>query len=493
MCELLQRIEATGFTRPHDELYTRPKEGEGASYLVIRLENLVYQFYAPNVQYLVDDLEDGVELIRDYRPAGPMTPFEPDFLMLWIEKTASDDLMEVPLWPLESPKLADLLSKRDEYVTLVEGDQIDPVFDLFSRQLAQRTFREGDSTYSVIARPVLPHETPRQLGYFQGYYEHPSNDDVPMLDCEGEPAFTPPVEPTVEPGLAAKVSELSGLGRVAYTVGPYYGGEIYVTDIGGVSGLRLTNNLFDETEVAWSPDGKRIAFASTHANSSDIFVMNVNGTGVEQLTDHHSDYAPSWSPDGGKIAFVSDRDGGWQSSEIYVMNADGSDETRLTENLTRDLWPVWSPDGRKIAFNRSNALAILHLEEDTVIEERLPILISASQRPAWSPDGKQIAVVASTPTETDPPIRIFNLDGTETHSFSVAPLEGPKSLDWSQDGRYILFVAREPLAPASAAGFDESDDGRRGDWEIYALDMVAGEVVQITFSKGDEVNVALWP
>ena len=56
---------------------------------------------------------------------------------------------------------------------------------------------------------------------------------------------------------------------------------------------------------------------------------------------------PAWSPDGRQIAFVSDRDGNW---EIYVMNADGSSQTNLTNDLPDDTGPVWSPDGRQIAF-----------------------------------------------------------------------------------------------------------------------------------------------
>lgn len=85
----------------------------------------------------------------------------------------------------------------------------------------------------------------------------------------------------------------------------------------------------------------RIAFSSDRDGNAEVYVMNADGTGQTNLTNNSAwDSRPAWSPDGTRIAFVSDRDG---NREVYVMNADGSGQTRLTDNPAADGSPAWSP------------------------------------------------------------------------------------------------------------------------------------------------------
>jgi dipeptidyl aminopeptidase/acylaminoacyl peptidase len=89
------------------------------------------------------------------------------------------------------------------------------------------------------------------------------------------------------------------------------------------------------------PPYYRIAFVSSRDGNADIYVMNADGSNQTNLTKNSADDTnPAWSPDGRQIAFVSLRDG---NEEIYVMNADGSNQTNLTKNPAGDGCPVWSP------------------------------------------------------------------------------------------------------------------------------------------------------
>ena len=94
---------------------------------------------------------------------------------------------------------------------------------------------------------------------------------------------------------------------------------------------------WQEGQPTWSPDGTRIAYVK----GDDIFVMNADGSGQARLTDHPaSDRYPHWSPDGSKIVFDTNRDGNY---EIYVMNPDGSDQVNLTNSAESEWWPTWAP------------------------------------------------------------------------------------------------------------------------------------------------------
>jgi len=208
-------------------------------------------------------------------------------------------------------------------------------------------------------------------------------------------------------------------------------------------------------------NGSKITFRSDRDGNAEIYIMNADGSGQTRLINNPaSDDSPSFSPDGTKIVFCSSRDG--SADEIYIMNADGSGQTRLTNNATNDIEPCFSPDGTKIAFvgMRDGNTEIYIMNVDGSGQIRLTNNAVSDMWPCFSPDGTKIAF--SSHRVTNGEIYIMNVDGSaQTRlTYNAANNTYPS---FSPDGTKIAFGSP-----------------RDNDWEIYIMNADGSGQVKLT-------------
>src|SRR5262249_30287959 len=150
----------------------------------------------------------------------------------------------------------------------------------------------------------------------------------------------------------------------------------------------------------WSPDGRRIAFIRDRdRHTANIYVMNADGSGQRRLTQdlrRRPWVELRWSPDWTKIAFVGSA-GPLGFADIFVMNADGSGLRNVTNTATTSFDFAWSPDGRRIAYLdyeglRGSSTPLYVVNADGTGKRRLtgPVMVDLG-RPSWSPDGRTLA------------------------------------------------------------------------------------------------------
>jgi len=161
-------------------------------------------------------------------------------------------------------------------------------------------------------------------------------------------------------------------------------------DADGNNQRNLTNSPHLDWYPSWSPDGKRIAFTSNKKGgleikdgNLEIYLMDADGNNQRNLTNNrHHDWEPSWSPDGKRIAYASLRN---RNREIYVMDADGGNRRNLTNNPFKDSEPAWSPDGKRITFvsNRDGNLEIYMMDANGGNQRNLTNNPHADTDPAW--------------------------------------------------------------------------------------------------------------
>jgi Tol biopolymer transport system component len=228
----------------------------------------------------------------------------------------------------------------------------------------------------------------------------------------------------------------SPTGKIVFSSDRSGNDEIYTMNANGSNVHQITYNSGPDTKPSWSPDGSKIAFESTRDGWDNIYTMNNDGTEIVKLTNSHYDSFPVWSPDGNQIAFSSAREtspNGSRSSEVWVMNSDGTGQKRLTDLSAPCLSPAWSPDSTHIVYvcdaYKNSGIYIMDSDGSNPIK-----ISSIGNSPRWSPDGLKIVF------EYNWDIYVMESDGTKQTRLTNDTIEN-YSPRWSPDGMRIIFTS----------------------------------------------------
>jgi Tol biopolymer transport system component len=204
-------------------------------------------------------------------------------------------------------------------------------------------------------------------------------------------------------------------------------------------------------EPSWSPDGSKLVF--THVLEASRYgppqialeIANADGSNLHVLgggaPTQWSD--ADWSRANGKVAFVQTTLGGVASdSEIYTVNPDGSDLTRLTTDSVEDAMPAWSPDGSKVAFVRGGLLSVMNADGS---EER-QLSSQPALDPSWSPDGSRVAFDSDVAGNVD--VYTIAADGSALTRVTDDPAVDSEP-SWSPSGRALVFASGRGVGKGS--------------------------------------------
>ncbi|MDD5311949.1 MAG: hypothetical protein PHO26_02800 [Dehalococcoidia bacterium] len=298
-------------------------------------------------------------------------------------------------------------------------------------------------------------------------------------------------QPSGLPGLIAFSSDRDNTLHI-YTVKP---------DSTGLKSTSTDNQTFDGLPM-WSPDGARIAFATSGSGDYEICTMKEDGSDRKQITSRQGwDGSPRWSPDGSKIVFVGQikDEAGDPSYEIFMVNTDRSNLTQLTRGQEKEapveaaeessqghshgggivIWnsvPTWSPDGSKILFasNRdgNGTVPVLYIMNPDGSDQKklgFPSEIDGTE-PDWSPATNKIVFVRGTAAKGD----IWVMDaGSPFPNLTAKKItdnkDNNRSPVWSPDGKQIAFVA-----------------DTYGDDDIFIMNADGSNIRRVTYDKSNE-------
>jgi TolB protein len=276
-------------------------------------------------------------------------------------------------------------------------------------------------------------------------------------------------------------------------------GKVCVIGADGSDERALTDALFIKTErpITWSPDGRKVLFWNHSKIGWDIWAVTADGNESANLTQVKSGgcRSPSPSPDGKWIAFLRDDPEG-----LYLMDAHGSNQRRLSNKGFRDLPPSWSPDNKRLAYTVLEDGKFFIYAHD--LFSGRDVRIGPGSSPSWSPDGTGLLFVGVRDNRLL--LGLISSDGTNEVRLTKGP-EQPSFPAWSPDGtRVSYFASREGKLELRVATTDQKTDallasvaGRSlsapswspdGRWLAFAAGQASSQAIYVVDDKGHDMR-----
>ncbi len=307
--------------------------------------------------------------------------------------------------------------------------------------------------------------------------------NTPQPTATATATATPTLTPTPIGGSTGKIA----FNRSKILEGAYKVYDIYLYDFTSQTEMQLTDSKSPDDSYyrpRISPDGTKIVYELNHTRGSQLFVMDINGEttqkispvplykGTANIENLLSDRMAAWAPDGKSIVFTSNRHLLSEYSidyEIYRIDLETYEVTRLTNGYRNSMYPCYSPDGEQITFmsDRDGNWNIYIMDKDGKNAKKVTSGTSSNRFPRWSNDGENI--IYHSDRDGNIELYLYNIAEKTSTRLTSNPASDA-SASFSPDSEWVVF---------------QSD--RAGNDDLYIMNVVTNETIKITVNESEEL------
>ncbi|WIT10676.1 hypothetical protein PFX98_17395 [Paucibacter sediminis] len=254
--------------------------------------------------------------------------------------------------------------------------------------------------------------------------------------------------------------------------------NIYLTELATGTTRQLTKDELPCTQPSWSPDGRTIAFVASRGGARKIYLMDADGGRQRRLTESAADdeTAPRFAPTGDKIAYLASNPESAPRVAVADLKSGKSGIVSTNKERAMETPPVWSPDGGRLLFSfmKGQSSHVIAMAADGSARVQLTKADGRHGQAQWSGDGKHILFLTIPPGSARPLLQLMNADGSEARQLHGG-VNDVMDARWSADSQRIFFVEQLPSGG-----------------KIFVLDLASGAIKRLSGSEGFDVGIQVY-